>query len=89
MGRIAVDFPDDYDRNQAAVVAPLAREIDAAVRDGSAVSPDPARDAWLVYGYTLDTVRRHLRHGTSLDRVTVDQLVAFTFRALGRPPLSS
>ena len=88
MSRIAVDFPDDYERNQAAVVAPLAREIDAAVRQGAAVSPDPARDAWLVYGYTLDTVRRHLLHGTAPDPATVDQLVAFALRALGRPPSS-
>jgi AcrR family transcriptional regulator len=85
MGRIAVDFPEDYERNQAAVVAPLAREIGAAVGGTSAVSPDPVRDAWLVYGYTLDTVRRHLLHGTAPDPATVDQLVTFAFRALGRP----
>lgn len=87
MGRIAVDFPEEYERNQAAVVAPLAREIGAAVGAGAAVSPDPVRDAWLVYGYTLDTVRRHLLHGTALERPTVDQLVGFAFRALGRPPV--
>lgn len=85
MGRIAVDFPEDYERNQAAVVAPLAREIEAAVGGSSAVSPDPVRDAWLVYGYTLDTVRRHLLHGTAPDPATIDQLVTFAFRALRRP----
>jgi AcrR family transcriptional regulator len=87
MGRIAVDFPDDYERNQALAVSPLAREIDAAVQAGAAHSPDPLRDAWLVYGYTLDTVRRHLLHGTPPDHAVVDQLVSFAFRALGRPPV--
>jgi AcrR family transcriptional regulator len=85
MGRIAVDFPEDYERNQAAVVAPLAREIEAAADDSPAVSPDPVRDAWLVYGYTLDTVRRHLLQNTAPDPATVEQLVTFAFRALGRP----
>ncbi|HUA95840.1 MAG TPA: TetR/AcrR family transcriptional regulator [Acidimicrobiales bacterium] len=85
MGRIAVDFPEDYERNQAAVVAPLARGIEAAAGGSPAVTPDPVRDAWLVYGYTLDTVRRHLLHGTAPDPATVEQLVTFAFRALGRP----
>jgi AcrR family transcriptional regulator len=86
MGRIAVDFPDAYERNQAAAVAPLAREIDAAVRNGEGQSPDPLRDAWLIYGYTLNTVRRHLLHGTVPDPESVEQLVTFAFRALGRRP---
>ncbi len=87
MGRIAVDFPDDYERYQALAVSPLAREIDAAVQAGAAHSPDPLRDAWLVYGYTLDTVRRHLLHGTPPDDAVVDELVSFASRALGRPPV--
>lgn len=86
MGRIAADFPDAYERNQSAAVAPLAREIDAVVRNGTGRSPDPRRDAWLVYGYTLNTVRQHLLHGTVPDPDSVDHLVTFAFRALGRTP---
>ena len=84
IGRMAVHYPDRYDRNQSAIVAPLEREVDAAVQAGSGRSPDPSRDAWLIFGYTDETVRRHLIHDRAPDRPTVELLVSFAFRALGR-----
>jgi hypothetical protein len=86
IGRMAVRFPDSYDRNQSAVVAPLEREVTDAVRRGIGHSPDPRRDAWLIFGYADTTVRRHLIHDREPDRPTVDSLVSFAFRALGRAP---
>jgi AcrR family transcriptional regulator len=85
IGRLALQFPDDFDRNQSAIVAPLQREIAAAVAEGSCHTPDPGGDAWLIFGYTVDTVRRHLLRDTTPDRATVDRLVGFALRALGRP----
>jgi len=86
IGRLAMLFPEQFDRNQAAIVAPLARQIAGAVAQGTGHSPDPERDAWLIFGYTVDTVRRHLVHDTSPDPTTVLHLVAFAHRALGRVP---
>lgn len=86
MGRLAIRFPDDFDRNQAAIVTLLAREIRRAVTDGIGHSPDPERDAWLIFGYTVDTVRRHLIHDTAPDQTIVEALVDFACRALGRAP---
>lgn len=86
IGRMALHFPDDYDRNQWAIVAPLAREITDVVQRGIGHSSDPSRDALLVFGFAEHTVRRHLVQGREVDRGTVEQLVSFAFRALGRAP---
>lgn len=86
IGRMALDFPDDYERNQTALVAPLAREIARTVRSGTGHSPDPAGDAMLVFGYAEHAVRRHLIQGRALEPSTVDELVSFAYRALGREP---
>lgn len=88
IGRMAVHFPDNYRDNQAAMVEPLHREIAGAVRSGRAHSPDPERDAWIIFGYSDEALRRHLIHDTAPDRRTVDQLVTFAFRALGRSPVA-
>lgn len=86
IGRLALQFPEQFDRNQAAIVAPLEREIADAVAQGAAETPDPQGDAWLIFGYTVDSVRRHLLRDTVPDRATVERLVGFAFRALGRTP---
>jgi AcrR family transcriptional regulator len=81
-GRLASRFPADFDRNQRAIAAPLEREITRAVAEGLARSPDPARDARLIYAYTSDTVRVHLLRGTVPDAETTAHLVTFAHRAL-------
>lgn len=82
-GRLASAFPADFERNQGAIVALLVRQIERSIADGSGRSPDPARDARLIYGYTSDTVRVHLLRGTVPDAATTDHLVQFAHRALG------
>ena len=63
-GRLATVFPEQFDKNQARIMVPLRREIANAVKDGSGQSPDPARDARLIYGYTMDNVRYNLINDT-------------------------
>lgn len=82
-GRIASLFPEQFDRNQATIMAPLQREIENAVADGSGRSPDPARDARIIFGYTMYTVRSHLINKTIPDPTAMFQLVDFSHRALG------
>jgi len=86
IGRLALLFPDDFNANQAAIVALLDREITSAVAAGVATTPDPAGDAWLIFGYTVDTVRRHLLSGLAPSRPTVLRLVSFAHRALQCEP---
>jgi AcrR family transcriptional regulator len=81
-GRLASTFPADFERNQRAIAAPLEREIARAAADGTARSPDPARDARLIYAYTSDTVRVHLLRGSAPDADTIAHLVTFAHRAL-------
>lgn len=81
-GRLASAFPADFERNQRAIAAPLEREIARASADGTARSPDPARDARLIYAYTSDTVRVHLLRGSVPDADTTAHLVTFAHRAL-------
>lgn len=81
-GRLASTFPADFERNQRAIAALLEREIARAVAKGTARSPDPARDARLIYAYTSDTVRVHLLRGSVPDADTTAHLVTFAHRAL-------
>lgn len=83
IGRLALDFPDDFDANQSAIVALLEREIARAVAAGVATTPDPDGDAWLIFGYTVDTVRRHLLKGIAPSQKTLLRLMSFAHRALG------
>ena len=55
-GRLALRFPEQFRLNEAAIVAPLAREIANAEAAGAGHSPGASGDAWLIFGYTLDTV---------------------------------
>jgi AcrR family transcriptional regulator len=80
--RLATIFPEEFDQNQARIVAPLQREIANAVKDGSGRTPDPARDARLIYGYTMDTVRYNLINDTVPNARTVRHLIDFAHRAL-------
>ncbi|HEY1466443.1 MAG TPA: TetR/AcrR family transcriptional regulator, partial [Acidimicrobiales bacterium] len=84
--RLATVFPEQFDKNQARIIAPLHREIANSVKDDSGQSPDPARDARLIYGYTLDTVRYNLIKDTVPSTRTLRHLVEFAHRALGAKP---
>lgn len=83
VGRLAALFPDAFERSQERIVAPLEREIRAAVKAGLATSPDPTRDARLIFAYTIDTIRHHLILDTVPDPATVAHLGDFALRALG------
>ncbi|HEX4245223.1 MAG TPA: TetR/AcrR family transcriptional regulator [Acidimicrobiales bacterium] len=82
-GRLATVFPEQFDKNQARIMVPLHREIANAVKDGSGHSPDPTRDARLIYGYTMDTVRYSLINDTVPSTRTLRHLINFAHRALG------
>lgn len=81
--RLASAFPAEFERNHRAIMAPLEREIAQAVATGVGRSPDPSRDARVIYGYTSDTMRVHLVRGTVPDAETTAHLVNFANRALG------
>ena len=83
VGQLAHLYPDQFDHSKALVIAPLEREITEAVARGTAVSPNPARDARIIFGYTMDAIRHHLIRRTEPDRRDLEQLVDFTYRALG------
>jgi AcrR family transcriptional regulator len=84
--RLAAAHPEAFDRSQALVIAPLTREIARAAAEGSAHSPQPAKDARIIYGYTMDALRHHLVRGTEPGKGTARQLVDFTYRALSATP---
>jgi len=88
VGRLATLHPDHFDRCQALLIDPLTREITDAVARGAAHSPSPAKDARIIYGYTMDTIRRHLAHRIEPSGSTIRELVDFTSRALGAWPTS-
>jgi len=83
VGRLANVYPDHFDRSKAFIMASLQEAITDAVTDGTAHSPDPAKDAWIIFGYTMDAIRQHRVHQTELSADNLHQLVAFTYRALG------
>ena len=88
VGRLANVYPDHFDRSKALVMAPLQKAIADAVADGTAHSPDPAQDAWIIFGYTMDAIRQHRVHQTEPSADGIHQLVAFTYRALEATPTS-
>ncbi len=83
VGRLATLHPDHFDRCQALLIAPLVREITDAVAQGAAHSPSPEKDARIIYGYTMDAIRRHLVHRIEPSDTTIRDLVDFTYRAMG------
>jgi AcrR family transcriptional regulator len=83
VGQLAHLYPDEFDHSKALVIAPLEREITEAVARGTAMSPNPARDARIIFGYTMDAIRHHLIRRTEPDSGDTEQLVDFTYRALG------
>lgn len=85
-GRLAMRFPEEIERAQLALLRPLEQEIRRAVDNGTATSPDPLKDARVIFGYTMDNVRHHLIGGTVPDAATVRHLVDFARRALGAVP---
>ena len=70
VGQLAHLYPDEFDHSKALVIAPLEREITEAVARGTAMSPNPARDARIIFGYTMDAIRHHLIRRTEPDRRT-------------------
>jgi AcrR family transcriptional regulator len=86
VGQLAHTYPEQFDRSKALVIAPLEREISRAAVQGTAASPSPAKDARIIFGYTMDAIRHHLIRRTEPDMGDLRQLVSFTFRALGITP---
>jgi AcrR family transcriptional regulator len=86
VGRLANVYPDHFDRSKALVMVPLQRAITDAVAEGTAQSPDPAKDAWIIFGYTMDGIRQHRVHQTEPSADNIRQLVTFTYRALAATP---
>jgi AcrR family transcriptional regulator len=83
VGQLAHMYPEQFNRSKALVIAPLEREIARADAEGTAVSPNPAKDARIIFGYTMDAIRHHLIRRTEPDSGDTEQLVDFTYRALG------
>ncbi len=83
VGRLAALFPEAFEQSQERIIAPLEREIRTAVENSQSTSPDPARDARLIFGYSIDTIRHHLILDTVPDPATVAHLGDFARRALG------
>jgi AcrR family transcriptional regulator len=83
VGRLAALFPEAFEQSQQRIIAPLEREIRAARASGASSSPDPGRDARLIFGYSIDTIRHHLILDTVPDAATVAHLGDFANRALG------
>jgi AcrR family transcriptional regulator len=83
VGQLGHLYPDQFDESKALVTAPLEREIREAVARGAATSPNPARDARIIFGYTMDAIRHHLIRRTEPDKTDTEELVDFTYRALG------
>lgn len=86
VSRLANVYPDQFDHSKELVMAPLQREITDAVAEGTAHSPDPEKDAWIIFGYTMDAIRQHRVHQTEPSADSIRQLVEFTYRALGATP---
>jgi AcrR family transcriptional regulator len=85
-GRIAMTYPDQFNRYQARITAPLQAEIERAVDLGLCRSPDPAHDARLIFGFTMYSVRTHFINGTVPTRADLEHLVGFAHRALAPHP---
>jgi AcrR family transcriptional regulator len=86
VSRLANVYPDQFDHSKELVMASLQREITAAVAAGTAHSPESAKDAWIIFGYTMDAIRQHRVHKTEPSADSIRQLVEFTYRALGATP---
>ena len=88
VGRLGALFPEAFEQSQQRITAPLEREIRAVVGSGRGSSPDPTRDARIIFAYSLETIRYHLILDTVPDSATVSHLGDFAHRALGlsRPP---
>jgi AcrR family transcriptional regulator len=83
VGQLAHMYPEQFDHSKALVIAPLEREITRAAGQGTAASPNPPKDARIIFGYTMDAIRHHLIRRTEPDVSDIHQLVDFTYRALG------
>jgi AcrR family transcriptional regulator len=86
VGQLAHTYPEEFDRSKALVIAPLEREISRAAAQGTAASSSPAKDARIIFGYTMDAIRHHLIRRTEPNMGDLAQLVSFTYRALGVTP---
>jgi AcrR family transcriptional regulator len=86
VGRLANVYPEHFDRSKALVMVSLQRAITDAVAAGMAQSTDAAKDAWIIFGYTMDAIRQHRVHKTEPSADNIRQLVSFTYRALDAVP---
>ena len=65
--RLQHEFPDEFARIEAGVLAPLERVLAAGRADGTFPSTEPARDAWSIHAVTWALVEARLA-GDGTDR---------------------
>lgn len=71
----------DRQRSDSDILAPLRQLLTGPI--GALGGDDPRRDADLVFGATLSTMRGYLNAGRRPKRADVDHLVSFCLRGLG------
>ena len=81
--RLQLEFPDEFERIFAAVLAPLERLLEAGRAKGAFPDADPARDARAIHAVTWDLIEARLSGGAD-DLVTArGQVLRFCLPALG------
>lgn len=75
-------FPGERQAQEAILVVPLQREIEAGVATGELHSADPGADAWVIHDFAFAALRRHLADETTPTPTQTQRLVDFARRAL-------
>jgi AcrR family transcriptional regulator len=81
--RLQLEFPAEFERIFAAVLAPLVRLLDAGRASGAFPSTDPARDARAIHAVTWDLVEARLAGDTTDLASARAQVLRFCLPALG------
>ena len=81
--RLQLEFPAEFERIFAAVLAPLVRLLDAGRANGAFPSTDPARDARAIHAVTWDLVEARLAGDTTDLASARAQVLRFCLPALG------
>ena len=81
--RLQLEFPDEFERIFAAVLAPLERLLAAGRANGAFPTTDPARDARAIHAVTWDLVEARLAGDTTDLASARAQILRFCLPALG------